>query len=86
MEGDDEELVLLTKEFTKFLKKISKQSKPTTKSSHPSKPVDFDKKIKRIQYIEYGGFGNTQSECANTIKRKSKAILTPSSEVDMDKS
>ena len=63
---DGDELVLLTKNFKKFLKKVGKPSKSsssfpkTIKDKNPSVPkiFDFSNNKKRIQCREYEGFGH----------------------------
>ena len=78
-ENDDDELALLTKNFKKFLKNVGKNSKinssstKNTKGKTSSKSVDSSNK-KGIQCRECEGYGHIQSECANTLKKKSKAI------------
>ena len=81
-DDDDDELVLLTKNFKKFLKKVDKPSKSSpsfprmAKGKNPSvsKMFDFSNQKKGIQCRECDRFNYIQSECANTRKKKNKAL------------
>ncbi|KAI3470733.1 hypothetical protein Pfo_027396 [Paulownia fortunei] len=81
---DDQDMtdsvVLLTKNFQKFLKnQKSKGGKnsdtPRYKSASNSSSFSNDKKDKQIQYRECEGYGHIQSECANILKKKKRRSL-----------
>ena len=74
------------------MKKVGKSSKssssfPNTfkgkKSSTPNN-FDFPNNNKRIQCKECEGFGHIQSECANTRKKKNKALKSTWSDEEFD--
>ena len=79
-EENDDELAQRTKNFKKFLKKMGKSSKSssslpnTFKGKNSSKNSNFSNNKKMIQCRECESYGHIQSECANTHKKKSKAI------------
>ena len=81
-EDNDDELALLTKNFKKFLKKVSNSSKSsslfskTFKGKNSSKTSDFSNNKKMIQFRECEGYGHIQYECANARKKKSKAMMS----------
>ena len=80
-DDEEDELALLEKNFHKFLKKAGKQTKfgvfgsKASKGKNSFKPLDFSNK-KGVQYRESEGYSHIQSECANTRKKKSKAMTS----------
>ena len=88
-EDNDDELALLTKNFKKFLKKVGKSSKSGSsfsnmfKGKSSSKNSDFPNNKKRIQCKECEDFGNIQSKCANTRKKKKKALKSTRSDEEL---
>ena len=88
---NDDELALLTKNFfKKILKRVGKSSK--SKSSFPNtfkgenftKTSNFFNNKERIQCRECEGYEHIQSECANTRKKKSKAMTLTYSDEESD--
>ena len=79
-EDNEDEPTLLTKNIKKFLKKVGKSSKCdspfliTFKGKNSSRNSYFSNNKKRIQCKECEGFGHIQSECANTRKKKNRAL------------
>ena len=76
---NDDEMVLLAKNFQKFMKSggnkkfFSKNPKGNISGNIPSKPFSSNNK-KGIKCRECEGFGHTQSECANTLKKNKKGL------------
>ena len=62
-EGESDELAFLTKNFSKFLKKMSKKSKPDNSSKGKFYPKPDSNKKKGIQCRECEGYGHMQAEC-----------------------
>ena len=85
-EDNDDELALLKK----FLKKVGKSSKSgssfpnTFKGKNSSKNSKFSNNKKRIQCRKCEGFKHIQSECANTQKKKSKALKSTWNDEESD--
>lgn len=88
---DEEKVVLLTKNYAKFLRKNMKNNnvnkeensrKPINYSQRQNKPVE--RKNKGIQCRECEGYGHIQAECANTLKKKSKALAVTWSDSDLE--
>ena len=82
--NDDKSFDLLTKNFNKFLQKMSRrkstQNSTRINNFQKNKKVvstgELKKQNKGIQCREYEGFGHIQSECANTLKKKGKSFKT----------
>ena len=87
---DDEEyqLILLTKNFHKFLKKAGKQTKYGVFVSKASKVKIISNILifltRNVFNIKCKGYGHIQSECTNTHKKKSKAMTSIQSDEDPD--
>ena len=75
--NDDESVVLLTKNFNRYLKKMNKKKKPQgsgrannfQKNKKATNTLKNKKPKKGIQCRECESFGHIQSECANTLKK-----------------
>ena len=89
-EDNNDELGLLTKNFKNFLKKVGKSSKSISsfpnifKGKNSSKTSNFSNNKKRIQCRERECYGHIQSECVNTRKKKSKAMMSTWSDEELD--
>ena len=76
--NNDDELVLLTKNFKKFLKKVCKSPKfsssfsNTFKGKNSSNTSYLSNNKKKTQCRECEGYGHIQFEFANTHKKNSK--------------
>lgn len=83
-------MTLLTKKFTKFLKKARGRGKTKGSNSknegsnQKQKIVGADHKQKGIQCYKCGGYGHVQANCANN-KGKKSFTLTWSDTDDFDK-
>ena len=75
-EEEEDQIVFLTKNFNKYLKKMGKGSKAFPKNAKGNSSFNLADKRKGIQCRECEGFGHIQSECANTLKKKSKVMAT----------
>ena len=83
--NDDKFFDLLTKNFNKFLKKMSRRKSTQNstrinnfpKNKKAVSTSELKKQNKGIQCRECEGFGgHIQSECANTLKKKGKSFKT----------
>ena len=82
--SDDESMVLLTKNFNRYLKKMNKKKKLQgsgrannfQKNKKALNTVENKKSGKWIQCKEYESFSYIQSECANTLNKKEKSLKT----------
>ena len=78
--SDDESLVLLTKNFNKFLKRMNRKnisqslgrSNNFQQNKKPMSIVENKKQSKGIQCRECEGFGHIQSKCVNNLEIKRK--------------
>ncbi|XP_031261281.1 uncharacterized protein LOC116119476 [Pistacia vera] len=93
---DDDEYALLAENFAKFLKKNIRKPSEGKKGKQPfvkkfydqtgqggflkKNLRDYEKKSKGIKCFECEGYGHIQSECANTLKKKDKAMAATLSE------
>ncbi|KAI3465123.1 hypothetical protein Pfo_021786 [Paulownia fortunei] len=92
IDDNDKAIALLTKNFGKFFKKISKKSKssqpsktsilPKSKNSTNSSTFSDDMNNRRIQCHECKVFEHIQSKCANTLKKIEKSLNTTWSDED----
>ena len=91
-DDNDESLVLLTKNFNRFLKKMNRKKNPPNskrfnnfqRNKKSTNTVEIKNQSKGIQCRECEGFGHIQSECANTLKKKGKSLKTTWSDSDSD--
>ena len=89
-EDIDDEFTLLTMNFKKFLKKVGKSSKSsssfpnTFKGKNSSENLDFTNNKKIIQCRECEDYRHIQSQCADTRKKKSKALKSTWSDDESD--
>jgi len=92
--GINESLALLTKNFNKMLRKINKKNgfgenlknRNFQKKTFNTQRPEEKKRNKGIQCRECEGFGHIQAECANTLKKKSKAAMVSTWSDDSDES
>ncbi|KAH6771054.1 hypothetical protein C2S52_015857, partial [Perilla frutescens var. hirtella] len=83
-----ESIALLTKNFSKFVKRYEKSSQNNfvkNRFSKPRRTKDEDpgeEKLKEVKCRECGGLGHYQAECANTLKKKNKSYSSTFSESD----
>lgn len=87
LEAKDDQLALLTKNFNKFLKNMGKQFKYSpnfSKGDSSSNLVNEKEKVSSIWSVK--DLVYIQSECANTLKKKSRAITNTQNDDEFDSS
>ncbi|XP_062093820.1 uncharacterized protein LOC133799844 [Humulus lupulus] len=90
---DEEKVALLTKNYAKFLRNNMKKGSNDFKGENSRKPPNFPRKTthmgekrnpKGIQCRECEGFRHIQAECANTLKKKGRALASTWSDSEED--
>ncbi|XP_062088723.1 uncharacterized protein LOC133795284 [Humulus lupulus] len=89
----EEKVALLTRNYAKFLRKNMRKNSFNNKenifkknfSTNQKTSQTQDNKNRGIQCRECDGYGHIQAECANTQKRKKKALVTTWSDSEEEK-